>query len=135
MLADIPFTREWHVPTGKVITDWRLPVPPDVMENLFWQAAGPLISDDEPSAVLLVTSAALGSASKYTFETFVIGSSSRPERVDPAAAWPVHTVCGQHCGRHSDTAGTSPVGRRWPLTCANVSSSRIYCTYDYYRHL
>ena len=23
------------------------------MENLFWQAAGPLISDDEPSAVLL----------------------------------------------------------------------------------
>ena len=53
LLADIPFTREWHVPTGKVITDWRLPVPPDVMENLFWQAAGPLISDDEPSAVLL----------------------------------------------------------------------------------
>ena len=36
-----------------MITDWRLPVPPDVMENLFWQAAGPLISDDEPSAVLL----------------------------------------------------------------------------------
>ena len=43
LLADIPFIREWHVPTGKVITDWRLPVPPDVMENLFWQAAGPLI--------------------------------------------------------------------------------------------
>ena len=40
-------------PTGKVITDWRLPVPPDVMENLFWQAAGPLIGDGEPSAVLL----------------------------------------------------------------------------------
>ena len=32
LLADVPFTLEWHVPTGKVITDWRLPVPPDVME-------------------------------------------------------------------------------------------------------
>ena len=53
LLADIPFTREWHVPTGKVITDWRLPVPPDILEALFWQAAGPLIGDDEPSAVML----------------------------------------------------------------------------------
>src|ERR1700737_4797633 len=40
LLADIPFTREWHVPTEKVVTDWRLPVPPDVMEGIFWQAAG-----------------------------------------------------------------------------------------------
>lgn len=23
----IPFTREWHVPMGKVVTDWRVPVP------------------------------------------------------------------------------------------------------------
>ena len=53
LLADIPFTREWHVPTGKVVTDWRLPVPPVLLESLFWQAAGPLIGDDEPSAVLL----------------------------------------------------------------------------------
>ena len=53
LLADIPFTLEWHVPTGKVVTDWRLPVPADVMESLFWQAAGPLIGDGEPSAVLL----------------------------------------------------------------------------------
>ena len=53
LLADIPFTREWHVPTEKVVTDWRLPVPPDVMEGIFWQAAGPLIGDGEPSAVLL----------------------------------------------------------------------------------
>ena len=36
-----------------MVTDWRLPVPPDVMESLFWQAAGPLIADDEPSAVML----------------------------------------------------------------------------------
>jgi len=53
LLADIPFVLEWHVPTAKVITDWRLPVPPALMEDLFWQAAGPLIADDEPSAVML----------------------------------------------------------------------------------
>ena len=53
LLADIRFTPEWHVPTEKVITDWRLLVPADVMEALFWEAAGPLIGDDEASAVLL----------------------------------------------------------------------------------
>jgi hypothetical protein len=53
LLADIPFVVEWHVPTGKVITDWRLLIPADVMEDIFWQAAGPLIGDDEPSAVML----------------------------------------------------------------------------------
>jgi hypothetical protein len=53
LLADVPFTREWHVPTGKVVTDWRLPVPPDVTESIFWRAAGPLIGGGEPSAVLL----------------------------------------------------------------------------------
>ena len=53
LLADIPFTLDWHVPTEKVVTGWRLLVPPDVMQDLFWQASGPLASDDEPSAVLL----------------------------------------------------------------------------------
>jgi hypothetical protein len=53
LLADIPFPLEWHIPTEKVVTDWRALVPADVLEDLFWQAAGPLISDDEPSAVLL----------------------------------------------------------------------------------
>ena len=53
LLADVPLTREWHVPTEKVVTDWRLPVPPPLTEALFWQAAGPLISDDAPSAVTL----------------------------------------------------------------------------------
>jgi hypothetical protein len=53
LLADIPFALEWHIPTKKVITDWRLLVPADLLEALFWQAAGPLLSDDEPSAVLL----------------------------------------------------------------------------------
>ena len=53
LLADVPFRREWHVPAEKVITDWRLPVPPALMEDLFWRAAGPLAGDDEPSAVML----------------------------------------------------------------------------------
>jgi hypothetical protein len=53
LLADIPFALEWHVPTEKVVTAWRVLVPADLMEALFWRAAGPLISDDEPSAVLL----------------------------------------------------------------------------------
>ena len=53
LLADVPFALEWHVPTEKVITEWRLPVPAGVMEGIFWRAAGPLIGDDEPSAVLL----------------------------------------------------------------------------------
>jgi hypothetical protein len=53
LLADVPLARGWHVPTEKVVTDWRLPVPPPVMEALFWQAAGPLVGDGEPSAVTL----------------------------------------------------------------------------------
>jgi len=53
LLADVPFALEWHVPTEKVVTDWRLLVPADVMESVFWEAAGPLVSDGEPSAVLL----------------------------------------------------------------------------------
>ena len=53
LLADIPFALEWHIPTEKVITEWRLLIPADVMEDLFWQAAGPLIGDGEPSAVML----------------------------------------------------------------------------------
>jgi len=53
LLADVPFALEWHVPTSKVVTEWRLLIPADVMETLFWHAAGPLIGDDEPSAVTL----------------------------------------------------------------------------------
>jgi hypothetical protein len=53
LLADIPFILEWHVPTGKVVTDWRLPVPAGVVEGIFWHAAGPLIGGGEPSAVVL----------------------------------------------------------------------------------
>jgi hypothetical protein len=53
LLADVPFALEWHVPTSKVVTQWRLLIPAGVMESVFWEAAGPLIGDDEPSAVTL----------------------------------------------------------------------------------
>ena len=53
LLADVPFVLEWHIPTEKVVTDWRLLIPADVMQDIFWHAAGPLISEDEPSAVTL----------------------------------------------------------------------------------
>ncbi|HXZ69787.1 MAG TPA: transposase domain-containing protein [Streptosporangiaceae bacterium] len=53
LLADIPYALDWHVPTGKVVTEWRLLIPASVMESLFWQAAGPLVADDDPSAVML----------------------------------------------------------------------------------
>jgi hypothetical protein len=53
LLAHVPFAREWHVPCSKVITCWRDMVPPSLMQELFWRAAGPLVSDDAPSAVML----------------------------------------------------------------------------------
>lgn len=53
LLAAVPWARDWHVPTSKVITCWRGMVPPSVMEELFWRTAGPLVSDDAPSSVLL----------------------------------------------------------------------------------
>ena len=53
LLADVPFTLHWQVPTAKVITGWRLLIPAEVMEDIFWHAAGPLVSDDEASAVML----------------------------------------------------------------------------------
>ncbi len=53
LLADIPFTLDWHVPAGKTVTEWRLLIPAEVMEEIFRHAAGPLIGDDEPSAAML----------------------------------------------------------------------------------
>lgn len=40
-LAGVPWARRWHVPTSKVFTGWRRLLGWQVMEQLFWQAAGP----------------------------------------------------------------------------------------------
>jgi hypothetical protein len=53
LLADVPFTLGWHVPAGKSIGEWRLLIPPEIMQEIFWHAAGALIGDDEPSAVMI----------------------------------------------------------------------------------
>ena len=56
-LADVPFDRAWHVPTSGVATGWRGKVPPAVMEELFWQVAGPLAgaaSDGDDGGPVLV---------------------------------------------------------------------------------
>jgi Insertion element 4 transposase N-terminal/Transposase DDE domain len=54
LLEGIAFVLEWHVPTETAVTGWRLLIPADVMEDVFWHAAGPLIADGEdPSAVTL----------------------------------------------------------------------------------
>jgi len=56
-LADVPFDREWHVPASGVATRWRGKVPPAVMLELFWLAAGPLAgdaSDDDDGGPVLV---------------------------------------------------------------------------------
>ncbi len=53
LLAQVPFTLGWHAPTGKSIGEWRPLIPPEVMQEVFWHAAGDLVGDDEPSAVLV----------------------------------------------------------------------------------
>src|SRR5260370_696222 len=58
-LGDVPFDRDWHVPASGVVTGWRGKVPPAVMEELFWQVAGPLAGgggadDDDDGGPVLV---------------------------------------------------------------------------------
>lgn len=41
-LTGVPWARRWHVPTSKVLTGWRRRLGWQVMEEVFWQAAGPV---------------------------------------------------------------------------------------------
>ena len=55
LLAAVERALEWHVPVSRVITGWRRKVPPTVMQDLFWLAAGPLATagdDDDDGPVL-----------------------------------------------------------------------------------
>src|SRR2546430_5427760 len=51
LLADVPFVLEWHVPTEKVITDWRALVPAPPMEAPFLRAARPPAPAGGPPAL------------------------------------------------------------------------------------
>lgn len=48
-LADVPWARRWHVPTSKVFTSWRRRLGWQVMEEVFWQAAGSITGPAAPS--------------------------------------------------------------------------------------
>jgi hypothetical protein len=59
LLAGVPWAREWHIPTAKVVTGWRGKGPPAVMQELFWRVAGPLApaggnGDDDSDGPVLV---------------------------------------------------------------------------------
>jgi Insertion element 4 transposase N-terminal len=47
-LAGVPWARRWHVPVGKVFTGWRRLLGWQVMEQLFWRAAGPVAGPAAP---------------------------------------------------------------------------------------
>jgi len=47
-LAGMPWARRWHVPTAKVFTSWRRLLGWQVMEQLFWQAAGSIVDPAAP---------------------------------------------------------------------------------------
>jgi len=63
LLAGVAWALEWHIPVSRVITEWRRKVPPAVMQDLFWLAAGPLVTaggddddddDDDDGPVLVL---------------------------------------------------------------------------------
>jgi len=148
LLADIPFVLEWHVPTEKVVTDWRLLVPADVMEDIFWRVAGPLVSDGEPSAVMLAGMTVLAAdgmlvnladtpANRAFFGTTgtADGSSPFPQlRVVAVTARAARAVTGAILGRACDGEQTllRRLARRRPdLFCGHVTCfDRNFPGYD-----
>ncbi len=139
LLADIPFTREWHVPTGKVITDWRLPVPAGLMEAIFWQAAGPLIAGDEPSAVLLAGMTVLAAdgmlvnladtpANRAMFGSTGTADASSPFpqlRVVALTARAGRAMLGAILG--SSSAGEQTLLKRLVKRCPDLFTGRVTC--------
>jgi hypothetical protein len=66
------------------------------MEDLFWQAAGPLIADDEPSAVLLagMTVCAADGMLVNVADSVTLTSARR----SPAGPQPRGAPRANHCG-------------------------------------
>jgi hypothetical protein len=50
LLQDIPFALEWHVPTSGAYAGWRMLIPADLLEEVFWHVAGTLVDADDPAA-------------------------------------------------------------------------------------
>ncbi len=139
LLADIPFVLEWHVPTEKVVTDWRLLIPADVLEEVFWHAAGPLIGEDEPSAVLLAGMTVLAAdgmlvnvadtpANRAFFGTTgtADGSSPFPQlRVVALTARAARAVLGAVLGRACD--GEQTLLKRLAKRRPDLFHGRVTC--------
>jgi len=139
LLADIPFALEWHIPTEKVVTDWRVLVPAEVMEDLFWQAAGPLIGDDEPSAVLLAGMMVLAAdgmlvnladtpANRAMFGSTGTGDDSAPFpqlRVVALAARAGRAILGAVLG--SSRAGEQTLLKRLVKRRPDLFAGRVTC--------
>ena len=53
MLGYLPWARRWRVPTAKTVTKWRRRLGSWPLEQLFWRAAGPLVSDGAPGSVMI----------------------------------------------------------------------------------
>jgi hypothetical protein len=53
MLGHLPWARRWRVPTAKTVTKWRRRLGSWPLEQLFWRAAGPLVSDGGPGSVMI----------------------------------------------------------------------------------
>src|SRR5260370_37540707 len=47
-LPDLPWDRDWQVPSSRVICDWRARVPAVLFERLFQTVAGALADQREP---------------------------------------------------------------------------------------
>jgi Insertion element 4 transposase N-terminal len=139
LLADVPFVLEWHIPTEKVVTDWRLLVPADVMEDIFWHAAGPLVSEDEPSAVTLAGMMVLAAdgmlvnladtpANRAFFGTTGTagGSSPFPQlRVVAVTARAARAVTGAILGRACD--GEQTLLKRLARRRPDLFAGRVTC--------
>jgi len=120
LLADVPFALEWHVPTSKVVTGWRLLIPADVPEDLFWQAAGPLIGDDEPSADTPANRAMFGSTGTAD------GSAPFPQlRVVALTARAGRALLGAILG--SGAAGEQTLLRRLARRRPDLFAGRVTC--------
>jgi hypothetical protein len=139
LLADIPFVLQWHVPTEKVVTQWRLLIPAGLPEEIFWHAAGPLISDDEPSAVMLAGMTVLAAdgmlvnladtpANRAFFGTTgtADGSSPFPQlRVVALTARAARAVIGAITGRASD--GEQTLLKRLAKRRPDLFHGRVTC--------
>ena len=130
-----------------MVTDWRVLVPADVMEDLFWQAAGPLMGDDEPSAVLLAGMMVLAAdgmlvnladtpANRAMFGSTGTGDDSAPFPQLRVVALAARQPCpsrrgpGQQPGRGADPAETAREAPSGPVRRPGDLLDRNFRGYD-----